>query len=154
MGVARKPVNYIDNASFLASIERYIEKRDAARAEGTEPPRVPEDVGAAFVQIANRLATRYNFNGYSFKDDMIGAGIVNALEAIDSFNPEKSRNPFSYFTQVIFWAFVRVIKKEKGERDTRDALMFDDTNDAYSTQGGDSYNMNRDDLYLFYHAND
>ncbi len=153
MGVARKPVNYIDNAAFLASIERYIEKRDAAAAEGKPAPRVPEDVGAAFVQIANRLATRYNFNGYSFKDDMIGAGIVNALEAIDSFNPEKSKNPFSYFTQVIFWAFIRVIKKEKSERETRDALMFDDT-DAYTTQEGDKFNLNKDDLYMFYHGGD
>ena len=153
MGVARKPVNYIDNVAFLAGIEKYIETRDAAKLDGTPLPKVPEDVGAAFVQIATRLATRYNFNGYSFKDDMIGAGILNALEAIDSFKPEKSKNPFSYFTQVIFWAFIRVIKKEKGEREKRDALMFDDS-DNFTTQDGDRFNINKDDMYLFYHAND
>jgi hypothetical protein len=151
MGVTRKPVNYIDNALFLASIENYIEKREKAKAENLPPPRVPEDIGAAFLQIATRLSTRYNFNGYSFKDDMISAGTLNALEAIDSFKPDKSKNPFSYFTQVIFWAFIRVIKKEKGERETRDALMFDDY-EGFSTQDGDSFNINKDDLFLFYNS--
>lgn len=153
MGVGRKPVNYIDNSMFLASMERYIESRNAALAAKLPPPQVPDDIGKAFVQIATKLATRYNFNGYSFRDDMVGAGILNALEAIDNFDPAKSKNPFSYFTQVIFWAFLRVIKKEKTERETRDAVMFDDV-DAFSTQAGDTFSISRDDAFLFYHAND
>ena len=152
MSVGRKPVNYVDNEAFLASMQKYMAERDAAKAAGTPLPEVPADVAAIFIQIANRLATRWNFNGYSYKDDMIGEGILDAFEAIDNFNPAKGK-PFNYFTQVIFWAFVRVIKKEKGERATRDALMFD-SDDAFSTQAGDDFNMNRDGLYVFYHGND
>jgi hypothetical protein len=44
---------------------------------------------------------------------MIGDGIENCLTYVHNFNPEKSNNPFAYFTQIIFYAFLRRIEKEK-----------------------------------------
>jgi hypothetical protein len=44
---------------------------------------------------------------------MIGDGIENCLMYFDNFNPEKSKNPFAYFTQIIWYAFLRRIDKEK-----------------------------------------
>ena len=44
---------------------------------------------------------------------MINDGIENCLQYIDNFNPEKSNNPFAYFTQIIYYAFLRRIQKEK-----------------------------------------
>ena len=63
--------------------------------------------------IAQRLSFRPNFINYAFKDDMISDGIENCLQYVNNFNPEKSTNPFAYFTQIIYWAFVRRIQKEK-----------------------------------------
>jgi hypothetical protein len=44
---------------------------------------------------------------------MISDGIENCLLYIDNFDPEKYSNPFAYFTQIIYYAFLRRIQKEK-----------------------------------------
>ena len=44
---------------------------------------------------------------------MISDGVENCLQYIDNFNPDKSKNPFAYFTQIIYFAFLRRIQKEK-----------------------------------------
>ena len=54
-----------------------------------------------------------NFVNYQFKEDMIGDGIENCLQYCENFDPKKSNNPFSYFTQIIYYAFLRRIQKEK-----------------------------------------
>jgi hypothetical protein len=59
------------------------------------------------------LATKPNFSGYSYKEDMIMDGIENCLLYINNFDHMKSSNPFAYFTQVIWYAFLRRIQKEK-----------------------------------------
>lgn len=150
MSQARKPVNYINNVEFLASFKKYIAERERCKSEGLEPPRIPEDIGTAFIQIATRLGTRYNFAGYTYRDEMVSDGIVNAVEAVNSFNPEKSSNPFGYFTQVIFWAFLRRIEKEKKERKTRDDMMMDETFEQFVQSEGDSFNIDKTELFTFY----
>lgn len=76
-------------------------------------PLVPRYVGESLVKIANRLSTMPGFVGYPYREEMIGDGIVNCIEYIDNYNPAKSTNPFSYFTQIIYFAFIRRIKKEQ-----------------------------------------
>ena len=44
---------------------------------------------------------------------MICDGIENCLQYINNFNPEKSSNAFAYITQIIYYAFLRRIQKEK-----------------------------------------
>ena len=48
-----------------------------------------------------------------FREDMISDGIENCVQYIHNFDPEKSSNPFAYFTQIIHFAFLRRIMKEK-----------------------------------------
>jgi hypothetical protein len=146
-------INYVDNTEFLELLNNYIQDRDQRKLEGRPPPVIPNEIGKIFIQIANRLSSRYNFNGYTFKDEMISDGILNAVEAINSFDPEKSSNPFAYFTQIIFWAFVRRIEKEKKERKIRDKLMFDDDNVTFSTQDGEQFDISCDEIYLWYNKN-
>ena len=105
--------NYINNAHFLEAMIEYKEKISEAEKEGVETPPVPDYVGECFLLIAQRLSFRPNFINYAFKDDMISDGIENCLQYVNNFNPEKSQNPFAYFTQIIYWAFVRRIQKEK-----------------------------------------
>lgn len=105
--------NYVNNRDFLDALIQY--RTDCAEAEdaGDELPRVPDYIGTCIYQIATRLATKPNFSGYTYKEDMISDGIENCLLYIRNFNPEKSENPFAYFTQIIWYAFLRRIQKEK-----------------------------------------
>jgi len=105
--------NYVNNKDLLEALVKY--KNDCIEAEnaGEERPRVPDYIGHCIFQIGTRLATKPNFSGYSYKDDMISDGIENCLLYIMNFNAEKSQNPFAYFTQIIWYAFLRRIAKEK-----------------------------------------
>ena len=86
---------------------------DEAKERGELPPMISEYLGECFMKIAQRLSFRPNFINYAFKDDMISDGIENCVQYIKNFNPEKSSNPFAYFTQIIYYAFIRRIQKEK-----------------------------------------
>lgn len=105
--------NYVNNKDLLEAMIQY--KKACAEAEdcGDEKPRVPDYIGKCIYQIATRLATKPNFSGYSYKEDMISDGIENCLQYMHNFDPEKSQNPFAYFTQIIWYAFLRRIAKEK-----------------------------------------
>lgn len=105
--------NYVNNADLLEALIKYQKDCQDAEDAGEERPRVPDYIGTCIFQIATRLATKPNFSGYSYKDDMISDGIENCLLYIDNFNAEKSQNPFAYFTQIIWYAFLRRIQKEK-----------------------------------------
>ena len=79
---------------------------------GEEKPRVSNYIGDCFLKIANGLSHKPNFMNYTFKDDMVSDGIENCLQYIHNFNPDKSNNPFAYFTQIIYYAFIRRIQRE------------------------------------------
>jgi hypothetical protein len=91
----------------------YQEARNMAKINDEEPPSCPEYIGECFLKIANRLSFRPNFINYAFREDMISDGIENCVQYMNNFNAEKSKNPFAYFTQIIYYAFVRRIQKEK-----------------------------------------
>lgn len=105
--------NYVNNPEFLECIVKY--KNDIKEAEecGDDKPPIPNYIGECIYKIATRLASKPNFSGYSYKDDMISDGLENAIQALGNFDPEKSSNPFAYFTQIIWYAFLRRIDKEK-----------------------------------------
>jgi len=106
-------VHYVDNQKFLEEIIEYRNQRKYAQEAGEELPPCPEYIGECFLKIAQRLSFRPNFINYAFREDMISDGIENCVQYMNNFNPEKSKNPFAYFTQIIYYAFVRKIQKEK-----------------------------------------
>lgn len=105
--------NYVNNKQLYEIMKDYFEKVQVAKAAGTELPRVPNYVGECLLLISQRLANKPNFNGYSYKEEMISDGIENSLMYINNFDPNKSTNPFAYFTQIIKFSFIRRIEKEK-----------------------------------------
>ena len=111
--------HYVNNKEFLAAITEYRQSRLAAEAAGESKPRVTNYLGECFVKIANHLAYKANFVNYTFRDEMILDGIENCITYIDNFDPEKSKNPFAYFTQITYYAFIRRIKKEKKYMDIK-----------------------------------
>ena len=104
---------YIDNASFYDAMCTYIKKVEYSRENDQELPQITEYIGKCFLDIAKGLSFRPNFINYTYKDDMISDGIENCLQYCHNFNEEKSKNPFAYFTQIIYYAFIRRIEKEK-----------------------------------------
>ena len=106
-------VHYVDNAVFLEAMIEYKKQYHISKSNDEELPIISEYLGSVFLKIAQRLSFRPNFINYAFKDDMISDGIENCLHYIHNFNPEKSTNPFAYFTQIIYYAFIRRIQKEK-----------------------------------------
>ena len=106
-------IHYVDNQKFLEEMIVYRGKCKDAKSRGELEPQISEYVGECFMKIAQRLSFRPNFINYAFREDMISDGIENCVQYIRNFDPEKSKNPFAYFTQIIFFAFIRRIQKEK-----------------------------------------
>lgn len=105
--------HYIDNKLFFQEMIEWKKKVNEAHQQGDPVPPVSDYIGMCFYEIAQNLAKKPNFVNYPFKEDMIGDGIENCLMYCSNFDPEKSNNPFSYFTQIIYYAFLRKIAKEK-----------------------------------------
>lgn len=108
-----KKRNYVNNPEFLEAIVKYKKACQEAEDCGDDPPQIPNYIGECLYQIATRLATKPNFSGYTYKEEMISDGLENAIQALSNFDPDKSQNPFAYFTQIIWYAFLRRIDKEK-----------------------------------------
>ena len=105
--------NYIDNKKFLKEMVAYRKAVRKAKREGLGKPRIPEYVGECFMKIAENLSHKPNFLSYTFRDEMISDAIENCVMYVDNFNPAKSKNPFAYFTQIVYYAFLRRIQREK-----------------------------------------
>ena len=111
--MSAKKEHYVNNKDFLAAMTAYRNSVLEAKEKGEQKPPVTDYIGECFLKIANHLSYRPNFINYTFRDDMISDGIENCLQYLDNFNPETSNNPFAYFTQIIYYAFIRRIQKEK-----------------------------------------
>lgn len=105
--------HYVKNADFLAALIEHKRLCDSAKEQGATQPRIPNYIGECFLKIAEHLSRKPNFSMYTFKDEMISDGVENCMMYFKNFDPEKSKNPFSYFTQIIYYAFLRRIIKEK-----------------------------------------
>jgi hypothetical protein len=105
--------NYINNPDFLKALIDYKEKCEEAQAAGKEDPIISNYIGECFLKIANHLSRKPNFASYSFRDEMVSDGIENCIMYFRNFDPTRGSNPFAYFTQIIYYAFLRRITKEK-----------------------------------------
>ena len=141
----KKTEHYVDNKKFLEAMKEYRKLCNKAKREKRNKPPVTDYIGSCFLKIANHLSYRPNFINYTFRDDMISDGIENCLQYLSNFNPKKSKNPFAYFTQIIYYAFIRRIQKEKKQVNIKAKLIEDanladlhidpnDTNKDYKNQ--------------------
>lgn len=118
-----KPAHYVDNKKFLEALIEYRRQVVEAQEKGLPKPIVSNYLGECFIKIATHLSYKANFINYTFKDDMISDGIENCLTAVEKFDPARSSNPFAYYTQIIYFAFVRRIQKEKKQQATKYKLL-------------------------------
>lgn len=123
--------HYVDNKQLYAVIIQYKADVQAAKQNDQSKPQIPNYVGECILLIAQRLATKPNFINYSYKEEMISDGIENCISYFDNFDPSKSDNPFAYFTQIIYYAFLRRIQKEKKQvyikhKSTENSMLFNE----------------------------
>lgn len=132
-----KKVNYVDNAKFYKEIVEYKRRVDESVKEGREPPRLPEYIGECIWKIANKLSNKPCFINYSYRDEMISDGIENCIMYFKDFDPNKTQNPFAYFTQIIYYAFLRRISKEEKNR----YIIYKNFQESIVNQGKDAILM-------------
>jgi len=119
---SKKP-HYVNNKEFLKAMIDWNNGCKQAKEFGVDPPPITNYIGECFLKIATHLSYRPNFINYMYKDDMVCDGIENCIQYIDNFDPTKSRNPFAYFTQIVYYAFLRRIAKEKRQMDIKDKIL-------------------------------
>ena len=129
--------HYVNNADFLAALKDYKAKVREAEDQGLDKPQVNNYIGECILKIATHLSYKPNFINYTYREEMISDGIENCLIYIDNFDPERSSNPFSYFTQIIYFAFIRRIQREKKQTYIKGKIVLDMPFDAFELQDHD-----------------
>ena len=137
MKKAKEKPHYVDNKKFLEAMIEHRDKCERAKEKDKKKPEVTNYIGECFLKIANHLSYRPNFINYTFRDDMISDGIENCLQYLNNFNPEKSNNPFAYFTQIIYYAFIRRIQKEKKQVIIKQRMIAESNYDDMTLQPGE-----------------
>ena len=146
----KKSEHYVNNKEFLEALIVYRTKCAEAEEKGEPRPRITNYLGSCFLKIATHLSYKPNFVNYMFREDMICDGIENCVQYIKNFDPEKSRNPFAYFTQIIHYAFLRRIQKEKRQMDIRSKIIersgFDEVMSADGDYNASDYNTIKENI--------
>ena len=132
-----KSEHYVNNKDFLDALIVYRSRVEAdfLKKNGRKPtkedrskhwegkPQITNYLGECFLKIATHLSYKPNFVNYMFREDMICDGIEKCVQYIHNFEPEKSNNPFAYFTQIIYYAFLRRIQKEKRQLEVKNKIL-------------------------------
>lgn len=149
----KKPEHYVNNKELLEALIVYRTKVAAAKEEGLPKPRITNYLGECFLKIATHLSYKPNFVNYMFREDMISDGIENCVQYIHNFDPQKSSNPFAYFTQIIHYAFLRRIQKEKKQLEIKTKIIertgFDEVmmiDDNLLSGNNSEYNSMKDNI--------
>ena len=135
----RKTNEYVNNEKFYLEMVRYKKQVEQCKTQGLTKPPIPEYIGLCIMMIAQKLSNNGNFINYTYKEEMISDGIENCILYIDNFDPDKSNNPFAYFTQIIWYAFIRRIQREKKQqyikaKNLQAFALLDSLNEEISTE--------------------
>jgi hypothetical protein len=144
-GKKAKGEHYVENKVFLQAMTEWKalckiaeeKQKDLPKEERTKP-QVTNYIGECFLKIATHLSYRPNFINYTYRDEMIADGIENCLQYCGNFDPEKSKNPFAYFTQIIYYAFLRRIAKEKKQTHVRNKMIESVSYESWTVNEGDT----------------
>lgn len=155
--VEKKPVkNYVDKQALFDNIVNWQDEVSEAKLAGIDPPIMPDSIGSAIMNIAYGLGSRYNFSGYSWRDEMVLDGILAATRAIPLFdrNNEK-KNPFGFLTFVVWRAMVGRLKKENAEHAAKMSMLMDETILGYDTiDGEEDHGVSKANMIGVYSLND
>ena len=119
----KKSEHYVNNKEFLLALVDFKADCKVAEENGQPRPQISNYIGECFLKIATHLSYKPNFVNYMFREDMICDGIENCVQYIGNFDPSKSSNPFAYFTQIIYYAFLPRISKQKRQLEIKNKII-------------------------------
>ena len=111
--MAKKKQNYVDPIILAKELIQFSKTGD-----------ITPELGEMFLEIALNVSNRKNFINYTYKDDMIGRGVLflcKYAKGYDSNNPKA--NAFSYVTRICSNGFVQCIKDEKKKSKLKDDII-------------------------------
>ena len=123
-----KNVHYVNNAEFSQAVVDYVKTVNAAKEKEEPLPIVTDYIAMCFLKIAENLSHKSNFIRYTYREEMVMDAVENCLRAVENYNINATTrtgkpNAFAYFTQIIWYAFLRRIQKEKKQQDIKHKYM-------------------------------
>lgn len=114
--VSDKAKYYVDPKEFDEEIMKYYKSANMS-----------DNLAMMISKISNKLSYAPNFINYSYREEMVGDGIIRMMKALiaKKYNRDKGTNPFSYFTRIAFNAFRNRIKKEKHIHETHEKYQME-----------------------------
>ena len=107
-------VKYLNNADMLKAV-----------LESKEMGHMSDTLARMLMMLVRRYASKGNFSGYSYNDEMQSFALVSLTRTWASFDPAKSSNCFAYFTQCTHNSFIQYLAVEKKQQLIRDEMMID-----------------------------
>lgn len=105
---------YLTNSKLLPAV-----------IEAKEKGKLSNELAKMLMMLTRKYAQRPCFSGYTYKEDMISEALANLCQNALKFNPEKSKNPFAFYTSCINNSFLQFLNVEKKHRRIRDQLLID-----------------------------
>ena len=151
MKKSKKNPHYVNNKDFHEALIQYKIRVDRAKDKGLPPPIITNYLGDCFLKIATHLSYRPNFVNYMFREDMISDGVENCVQYINNFDTNRT-NPFAYFTQIVYYAFLRRIQKEKKQMEIKEKIIektgFDHVFSPDEYYNGSDYNTIKSNVQM------
>lgn len=155
--------NYVDKQKLYESLCEWKDRVDAAEEAGKPKPKLPDYVGESIMLCAEGMSMRPNFRNYTYREEMVGDGIVAAVKAMNKFDPHRKGkngevNPFGFINLCVWRAFLNRIAFEKNVQKAKVDSMLDPNTANYSTLDGEydedfSQIADKGDLLDFYYSN-
>ena len=115
--------NFVDNQKLYDEIVAYQKACKIAKIQQKSEPKLNRYLALTLMEIATRFSQRKNFRNYYYIDDMISGALENLIKSVKKFDTERFKNPFAYFTQVVYYAFINYISREKKQMKLRDKVF-------------------------------
>jgi hypothetical protein len=137
-----KNVHYVNNSEFSQAVVDYVKTVQLAKEKNETLPVVPDYIAMCFLKIAENLSHKSNFIRYTYREEMVMDAVENCLRAVENYNINATTrtgkpNAFAYFTQIIWYAFLRRINKEKKQQDIKQKYMSQSGVEAFIMLGDD-----------------
>ncbi len=110
-----------DQAKFYLSNKNLMEEIELSKATG----QMTANLAGMLQLLTSRIARKGQFINYSYNEDMQAYALLLLVRTWKGFNPEKSNNPFAFYTQCIHNSFKQYLKQEKKQRRVKDLLLID-----------------------------
>ena len=95
-----------------------------------------------FMKLCERYATRSNWRGYTYNEEMRGQALLQLSQIGLQFDESKSQNPFAYYTAAITNSFTRILNIEKKNQNIRDDILeMNGLNPSWTRQNSGKHSM-------------